>query len=156
MINWKFNPEDCGRYEILQPGIYRVRISEAKEKQSKSGRDMIELTLQFSGSKVTLRYYLVFLPDYPQITNSNLGAIYDSFAITPGNLDINTWINRAGAAEIISEKGADGTVRNSIKRFISRNHQDQLPPWQDKATPKSAAPVNPEMIDPTDEVNVPF
>ena len=84
MVDWTYNPEDYGKQNLIPEGIYRVRIDEARERVSKSGKDMYELVIKVSGQQSKVWYYLVFdgsTPERQQQTNNKLGAIFDSFDI---------------------------------------------------------------------------
>ena len=62
-INWDFDSKEYnpdGQFSPLPPGDYRVRIEEAEETQSKSGNDMIKVTLSVSGKSNKLWHYIVF------------------------------------------------------------------------------------------------
>lgn len=152
MLNWKYNPENYNtENQLVLPGQYRVRIESAEEQTSKTGKPMIKLTLKVSGTNSRIWYYMVFddsTPEARQWTDSRLGRIYDSFNITPGNLNLYDWKGKVGAAEIKNEPDNQGTMRAAIKHFIQRNKQDILPAWQEHPTAK----VNPEMTDFEDDL----
>ena len=68
-INWDFDSKEYnpdGQFSPLPPGDYRVRIEEAEETQSKSGNDMIKVTLSVSGKSNKLWHYIVFPRQIPQ------------------------------------------------------------------------------------------
>ena len=146
MINWSYNPEDYGRIKPITPGNYRVRIEKAEEQVSKSGRDMIKMTLKVSGHNQLIFHYFVFVPEYPEMTNDRLGQIFDSFGIEPGNLNVLDWKGKVGAAEIKNEVDNQGNMQNRINFFIKRDKQASLPAWQEN--PVRQAKVNTEMVDP--------
>lgn len=150
MINWIFNPEDYGRIRPIKPGTYRVRIDDAEEQVSKSGKDMIKMTIKVSGFSQKIFHYFVFLPDNPEMTNNRLGRIFDSFNIEPGNLNVLDWKSKVGAAEISNETDNQGNLQSRIKFFLKRNEQDRLPAWQEH--PARQASVNSEMVNPDDEL----
>lgn len=155
MINWTYNPEDYGRIKLITPGNYRVRIEKAEEQVSKTGRDMIKMTLKVSGHNNLIFHYFVFVAENPEMTNNNLGRIFNSFGIEPGNLNVFSWQGKVGAAEIINEVDNQGNMQNRVHFFIKRDQQGLLPPWQEKpvrqtapAQASASADVNAEMVDP--------
>ena len=140
MIEWKYNPEDYGRIKTVDPGRYRVRIEEAEESQSKaSGKQMIRMKLKVSGQPGVVWHYMVFNPENPEQTNNNLGAIFDSFGITPGNFNLFDWRGKVGAAEITNRTDQQGNLQANVRYFIRRDRQDELPSWQENAGGKIEA-----------------
>ena len=51
MADWKYNPDDYkpDSYTLIPPGEYRVRIEDADERVSQTGKTMFRLTLKVSG-----------------------------------------------------------------------------------------------------------
>lgn len=149
-INWNFNANDYQEpsFEALKPGEYRVRIRDAEETTSKNGNDMIKMTLDVSGHGSTLWFYLVFMPDNPQMVNQKLGQIFNSFGIQPGDLNVENWKGKVGAANVINEM-YNGEKQAKIRYFISKEKQQSLPAWSEPAGKASVtggggdfAPVN--------------
>ena len=145
MINWSYNPEDYGKIKPVTPGQYRVRIDNAEEQVSKTGRDMIKMTLKVSGYNQKVYHYFVFLPDNPEMTNDKLGRIFDSFGITPGDLNVLNWKGKVGAAEISNETDNQGNMQSRVKFFIQRKNQNSLPAWQENPVRQG------EMVNPDDD-----
>ena len=144
MVDWKYNPEDYGKTRLVEPGKYRVRIEEAEEQTSKSGKQMIVMKLKVSGyGNFKIWHYIVFLPDMPEITNRNLGEIFDSFNIEQGDFNLYNWKGKVGAAEIDNESDQNGNLRSRVKHFVKREDQDTLPAWQEKTVQGT---INPEMV----------
>ena len=155
MIEWKFNSENYNpnSYELVPPGDYRVRIENAEEQTSKTGKPMIKMTLKVSGYEGNLWNYMVFdnsTPETHRRTDNNLGRIFDSFGIPQGDMNIENWKGKIGAATIKNEPDNKGTMRAVVSWFIQRDKQDSLPMWQEHR----AAQVNPEMLKP--EEPIPF
>ena len=147
MITWKFNPEDYNpdRFELVPPGDYRVRIEDAEETSSKSGYPMINLTLKVSGHNGKVWHYMVFMSDSEQharMTNDNLGRIFDSFGLALGDLNLEHWKGKVGAAEIKNEPDNKNNLRAVVSYFIQRVKQDELPAWQEHSVAK-IEPENP-------------
>ena len=79
-------------------------------------------------------YHMVFMSDTPkcvEITNDNLGRIFDSFNITQGNFNLQDWKGKVGAADIKNEPDNKGNMRATVNYFIQRSKQDDLPAWQE-------------------------
>ena len=155
MIEWRFNPENYNPngYELVPPGDYRVRIENAEEQTSKTGKPMIKMTLKVSGYEGNLWNYMVFdnsTPETHRRTDNNLGRIFDSFGIPQGDMNLENWKGKIGAATIKNEPDNKGTMRAVVSWFIQREKQDSLPMWQEHR----AAQVNPEMLKP--EEPIPF
>ncbi|MEG0075917.1 MAG: hypothetical protein RR691_08550 [Eubacterium sp.] len=133
MVNWNY---DAKQYEEAKAGVpagdHRVRIFEASEEKSKKGYDMIKVTLDVSGHAMPLYYYMVFLPQYPQMTNGNLGKIYDSFGIQPGDLNLSHWSGKVGAARVKHEL-YEGEPQPRVSYFLAKGKQANLKPWAEPA-----------------------
>ena len=152
MIEWRFNPEDYNpdRFELVPPGDYRVRIENAEEQTSKSGYPMIKLTLKVSGYNGNIWHYMVFMNDSPErirMTNDNLGRIFDSFGIQQGDLNLEHWKGRVGAAAIKNEPDNKGNMRAAVNYFIPREKQEELEEWREHR-PR----ISPEMVKPDDPI----
>ena len=130
--NWNYNAEDYqeNSFAPIPVGDHRVRIASVEEKKSSGGNDMLVLTLDVSGYGSSLWFYLVFMPDNPQITNSRLGQIFDSFGIAPGDMNTQNWIGKVGGARVMHEQ-YNGEASAKVKYFLSRSKVDKLPAWQD-------------------------
>lgn len=132
MINWQFNEADYKENDFapIPVGDHRVRIANVEEKQSANSNDMLVLTLDVSGHSGSLWFYLVFMPQNPQITNQRLGQIFDSFGIQPGNMNFSSWIGKVGGARVKHEQ-YNGETSAKVNYFLSRSKVDKLPAWQD-------------------------
>ena len=132
MISWSFNADDYNEndFQVIPAGDHRVRISGAEECTSKNGNDMIKLTLDVSGYSSKLWYYLVFMPQNPQMTNNKLGQIFNSFGIKPGNMNTAEWVGCVGAARVKHEL-YNGETTARVSYFLSKEKQEQLPPWSE-------------------------
>lgn len=154
-INWNFNADDYqeNSFAPIPVGDHRVRIRDAEEKQSKNGNDMIVLTLDVSGHSSTLWFYLVFLPDNPQMVNQRLGSIFNSFGITPGDLNLENWKGKVGACSVKHEV-YNGETQAKIRYFVSKEKQEQLPPWSEPAGKASVTGSSLEVV--VNESDLPF
>ena len=96
---------------------------------------------------------MVFMSDTPErvkITNDNLGRIFDSFGIAQGDLNLEHWKGKVGAAHVKNEPDNKNNMRAVIGYFIQRVKQDELAGWQEHAIGR----INPEMVNP--DVAIPF
>jgi hypothetical protein len=153
MIEWRFNPDDYtpDRFELVPPGDYRVRIEDAEEQTSKSGSPMVKMTLKVSGYNGNVWHYMVFMNNDAEAvkrTNDNLGRIFDSFGILQGDLNLEHWKGKVGAAHIKNEPDNKNNMRAVIGYFIQRSKQDVLPMWQEHRVAK----INPEMVNPDEAI----
>ena len=153
MLNWKYNPSNYNAegYQLVPPGQYRVRIEDAEETESKTGKPMVKLTLKVSGYNGHIWNYVVLDSTSPEAvarTDDRLGRIYDSFRIPIGSMNLEDWKGKVGAAEIKNEPDNKGTQRAVVSWFIRRNEQEILPAWQEHP----AAKINPDMVDVEDNL----
>ena len=137
-IDWNFDANDVEEgFPLIPKGDHRVRIASAIEKKSKSGNDMVELSLDVSNYPGSLFYYLVFLPDNTTMTNTNLKRLWDSFGIERGNLNVSSWVGKVGAARVKHED-YNGDPQARISYFLDQQKQANLPPWVEKGIHKAA------------------
>lgn len=155
-ISWNYNANDYQEveFQVIPVGDHRVRISKAEEMTSSNGNDMIKLTLDVSGHNGSLWYYLVFMPDNPQITNQKLGQIFNSFGIASNNMNISDWVGKAGACRVAHElyKG-ENTAR--VKYFLTKEKQETLPAWQEPSN-KASVTGGGKAADITADDDLPF
>ena len=142
-MDWKFEEKET-EFKKLPAGKYRLRIADVEQKQSKTGKDMVVLTLDISGNPTKVWYYLVFMPDNPDITNRNLTAIFDSFGIDKGNMSFESWKGKVGAAQL----KYDENEYLKVHYFIKKEQQAGLPSWvepnSEEATGGYVTVENPE------------
>ena len=130
---WNYQREEQ-HFEPLPEGRYRIRIKAVQKAQSSKGNDMLVLQFDVSGSAKTLYYYIVFMPDKPEITNGKLTQFFDSFKdIKDGDFDILNWVGKVGAC-MIKHELYNGEKRERISYFIKADKQKDLPPWQEETT----------------------
>lgn len=155
-INWNFNADDYKENDFapIPVGDHRVRIANVEEQKSKNGNDMLVLTLDVSGHSGSLWFYLVFMPNNPQITNQRLGQIFDSFGIQPGNMNFTSWLGKVGGARIKHEQ-YNGETSAKVNYFLSRSKVDALPAWQESAGKASVTGGGSTMTEVTDD-DLPF
>ncbi len=140
-IDWNFNKNEVEEqsYDLIPVGDHRVRIKDAEETKSKSGNDMIKLTLEVSGYHSTIWYYLVFMPDNSKLTNTKLSQLWESFGINEGNMDVQNWVGKVGAARVKHEI-YQGEPQPRISYFKTQKQQEKIPPWKEPENSSSSAP----------------
>lgn len=132
-MNWDFKREESKGFEPIPEGKYRIRVKSAERAVSKAGKDMITLQFEVSGQSRIVYYYIVFLPETPQVTNGKLTQFYDSFKDIPeGSTDLASWVGKVGAC-MIKHREYNGNKKEEISYFIKADKQDDLPPWVDKS-----------------------
>ena len=106
----------------LEPGAYRVVITDVEETTSRSsGNPMLIVHLQPNQSKVDIRHYIV----KNEYFNRNMTEFYDAFDIEFGDQNILGWVGATGAVKLAEDE--QGYLK--VKRLIPLEKQDQLPPW---------------------------
>ena len=155
---WNFDPnqyEEKEGFSIIPVGDHRVRIEDVISKQSKSGRDMIEITLAVSGHNSRLWYYLVLDPADPKKTNQRIGDFFNSFGITDYNMaNYPRWKGKVGAVRVVHEE-YNGEQQAKVRFCLNRKNQDKLPPakFNTEATASTAGGFTP--VDVSDD-ELPF
>ena len=132
MINWNFNSNDYNEvsFKPIPVGEHRIRIAQAEEATSQAGNQMIKLVLEVSGHNGKIFHNVVFMQDNQQLTNQKLGELFNSFDIQPGNFNLNTWVNKVGAAKVKHEM-YNGEANPKVAYFINKERQNSLPAWQE-------------------------
>ena len=103
-------------------GARRCVVISAEVKLSKTGKTMIAIGLRPSGSKISVKYFIVEGPYW----NRNLTQFYDSFNVEEGNLEVVTWVGAEGAANFITDE--NGYLK--VKNFIRKDRAADLPPYE--------------------------
>lgn len=145
MAIWtQYNPDDYDEnaYGIIPAGKYRVRVEQAEDKTSKTGKDMVKLTLTVSGYSMKLWYYIVLdgsTPEAVKQTNQRLGSFWNCFNIQPGNMNYQDWIGRVGGVKVRHTKDQDDNDRADVHYFLKRHEVDRLPAWQEGSNQQSGS-----------------
>ena len=147
-MEWNYQREES-TFEEIPVGEHRVRIANAEKAISKKENDMLVLTLDVSGYRSRLWYYVVFMPDHPEITNRNLTSIFDSFDIPDGDFNLANWKGKVGAC--MTKQDEFGT---KVRYFISRKKQENLPPWQEPSD--GGGKKKPQLKEFDDDGDIPF
>lgn len=139
MLNWNYNASDyeAKSFSIIPIGDHRCKIASVEEQTSSSGNPMLKIVLDISGHNSTIWYFLVFDKNNPEITNNKLGAIFDSFGITPGDMNTLNWVNKFGACRVKHEM-YNGSQKAAVQYFVSRDKQANLPAW---VNPSNSTPA---------------
>ena len=133
-MGWSFQREENnnsgGFVSTIKAGDkLRVRVKSAEKAVSKTGNDMIVLQFDVSGHPDIIYHYITFLPNNPEVTNGKLTQFYDSFKDIPeGELDIQKWVGKVGAAKFKTEE-YNGSTSPKIHWFIKADKQGELPAW---------------------------
>lgn len=119
MSGWDYAREEQSR---LEPGDYRVEIVGVEETVSKSGNDMIVVTVQPNGSKIKIKNYIV----KNEYFNRNMTQFFDAFPqIDEGDFNFLGWIGCVGAAKLKEDE--KGYLK--VAWFINARKAESLPPW---------------------------
>jgi len=107
----------------IEPGNHRVAITAVEETTSKSsGKPMIVVEVQPSGSNIKIRNYIV----KNEYFNRNMTQFFDSFDIEDGDFAILGWVGAMGAAKL--EEDENGYLK--VRWFIHKNKAASLPEWK--------------------------
>ena len=104
-------------------GQLRCVITSAEDAKSKTGKDMIVVSVKPSGAEFSVKHYIV----KNEYFNRNMTSFFDSFpAIDDGDFNFAKWIGAVGAANFtLDENGY-----TKIKWFIEADKQADLPPFE--------------------------
>ena len=128
---WNYTRNESEGFSVLPEGDYKVRIKTAEKAVSKSGKDMLKLEFEVSGTNNLLFHYIVFLEDRPEITNRNLTNFFDSFAGIPeGDFNTANWVGKVGACHVKHEE-YNGEPQARVHYFINASKQGTLPAWKE-------------------------
>ncbi len=155
---WNFDPTmyEASDFSIIPQGDHRVRIEDVISKQSKSGRDMFEITLAVSGHSSRLWYYLVLDPSDPKKTNQRIGTFFDSFGITDYNMaNYPRWKGKVGAVRVVHEE-YNGENQANVRFCLNRKNQDKLPAPKFGNSVSAVPAVNSYSVIDDDDEGLPF
>ena len=130
---WNYQREENNSFAPLPEGKYKIRVKSVEKAESQKGNEMLVFQFDVSGSAKVLYYYLVFMPDKPEITNGKLTQFFDSFKdIKDGDFNLNNWVGKVGAAMVKHEE-YNGEKRERISYFIKADRQKDIAPWKEGA-----------------------
>lgn len=115
--NWKFKEENG--VVNLPEGDYPLEIGKATKEVSKTGKEMLHLSLFVLDSTNavlrTLHHYIVFLPDRPEITNRNLTQLFKAFGLDSNSYTkLSEYNGKKGVGHIYTDESGF----NKIKYFV--------------------------------------
>jgi hypothetical protein len=140
MGNWsKYTREE--REEVAKvTGKLRCVIVDVEEAVSKSGNNMIVISVRPSGSPAKVKYWLVD-NDY---FNRNATQFFDAFPEIPdGDFTFEKWIGCEGAGMFV----LDDNDYLTLRYFISAEKAKDLPPFEGTKPPKQTVTSLDEMDD---------
>lgn len=145
MGNWDYIREERTKTEA---GDYRVVITKVEEKQSKSGNDMLVVTVQPNNSDLKINHYIVKNEYY----NRNMTDLFDSFDIPEGNFNFLEWIGAIGAAKLAEDD--KGYLK--VRWFINKEKAQSLPEWVGEKPERNTVSTMPRFEDIEDDEELPF
>ena len=127
-MGWNYQRSE-NTFAPLAVGNYRIRIEKAEKVVANSGKDMLRFVFEVSGKKSKLFHNIVFLPDRPAITNSNLTQFFDAFpGIPDGDFNTANLSGKVGACSVKHEE-YNGEIQARVNKFIHADKQASLPAW---------------------------
>ena len=123
MGNWS-NYQREEREEVAKvTGKLRCQIVDVEEGVSKSGNDMIIVTVRPSGSTAKVKHWIV----QGEYFNRNMTQFFDAFPeITDGDFNFISWVGAMGAANFV----LDDNDYLKVKYFINADKAEKLPPFE--------------------------
>ena len=112
---------DEGYFVEIKPGEYVVKIESVTERQSKSGKPMLELKLRLENGGL-VSYFLVDDQSNAEAcirTNQRITKFFDCFRIKRGNFNIKQWQGAKGRVKLdYSKPMQDGSVFIEVKNLL--------------------------------------
>lgn len=113
----RFTPnEESEEKRLLEPGEYRFKIVKAEEAVSKSGNDMIKLTLAIDGQLIT--EYLVYLDKMAWKVKAFCESVGMLESWDDGEILASRLTHREGMAKIDIEKRESYDDRNRVAKWL--------------------------------------
>ncbi|MBR2679410.1 MAG: hypothetical protein IKE23_01370 [Exiguobacterium sp.] len=127
-------------------GQLRCVITSAEEAKSKTGKDMIVVSVKPSGAEFSVKHYIV----KNEYFNRNMTVFFDSFpAINDGDFEFLHWVGCEGAANFVEDENG----YTKIRWFIEASRAKDLPPFE--GTKPEKIEVNNDFSD-INEDDLPF
>lgn len=133
MANWNYDKKKAQAADLMPEGAVRVEIVSVEEQTSKKGNEMFKIVLRPSNQTSKLFHYLVFMPEFENMTNKNIKNIYDCFGLD--SLEISKWFGAKGAVNVKHEE-YNGELQAKVGSFIPLTEQTNLPEFIEKLTAK--------------------
>ena len=112
---------DEGYFVEVKPGEYMAKIASITERQSKSGKPMLELKLRLENGGL-VSYFLVDDQSNAEAcirTNQRITKFFDCFRIKRGNFNIRQWQGAKGRVKLdYGRPSNDGSVYIEVKNLI--------------------------------------
>jgi len=118
MTNWNYVREESTN---IAAGDHRFEVVSAEEKVSKSGKNMIVVSLKPNGASFTVNDYIV----EGEYFNRKMTQFFDSTGIEEGNFNLLTWVGAVGAARFKEDE--NGYLK--VQYYIDPKRAEKLPPW---------------------------
>lgn len=124
--------EELETMTILQPGIYRFKVNAAKDKVSRNGNEMIELTLQVEdreGNNTLVFDYLLEAMMYKLFSFCEATGMEGKYH--NGTLTAQDCIGKSAGVELTLRKGEPNPSggmyadKNEVKKYIARGGSAQ-------------------------------
>lgn len=132
----------------LGAGDYRFEVIGAEEQVSKSGKDMIVITLRPNGVTFFVKDYIVD----GEWFNKKMTSFFDSTGIEDGNFNFPTWVGAVGAARFKEDE--NGYLK--VGYYMDKKRAEKLPPWQGEMPERQTVTEIGGMVDITDDSDLPF
>jgi hypothetical protein len=118
MSNWNYVREESTN---VAAGDHRFEVVSAEEKVSKSGKNMIVVSLKPNGASFTVNDYIV----EGEYFNRKMTQFFDSTGIEEGNFNLLTWVGAVGAARFKEDE--NGYLK--VQYYLDPKRAEKLPPW---------------------------
>lgn len=118
-MGWNYAREESKK---AQAGDYRFECLAAEEQRSKSGKNMIVVSLKLNGAQITVKDYFV----EGEWFNRKATSWFDSTNIEEGNFNLPTWVGAVGAAKFKEDE--NGYLK--VHYYLDKRQQERLPAWQ--------------------------
>lgn len=118
MTNWNYVREESTN---IAAGDHRFEVVSAEEKVSKSGKNMIVVSLKPNGASFTVNDYIV----EGEYFNRKMTQFFDSTGVEEGNFNLLTWVGAVGAARFKEDE--NGYLK--VQYYLDPKRAEKLPPW---------------------------
>lgn len=130
-------------------GDHRFEVISAEEKTSKSGKNMIVVTLKPNGATFNVNDYFV----EGEWFNRKLTQWYDCTGIEEGNFNYLTWAGAMGAARFKEDE--NGYLK--IGYYIDAKRAEKLPAWVGEMPERqTVTEIGGGMVDISSDDDLPF